>query len=255
MRSLFARPWLVLAFSAAVFAGGALAQTGAGSGNGPVVLYGIGPDRRDHVNVDEMPWRAEGKLEAASGNLVTVCTGTLIGPSTVLTAAHCFYSERLSAYLPAAAFHFLLGFDRGHYAAAATGVSITVGPGYDPKNGNKTRGSDWAVLRLDTKLGASDRMLALSEEPPRIGTPVAIGGYSRDYVYALTADSHCRIIGRSADGNGRVLLEHDCTAKQGASGSPVLVQDALGWTIHGVDVLTGRDNTRGMASIPTGVKD
>jgi protease YdgD len=235
-------------------AGSAAAQTTPGSPNkGPTVLYGMGPDPRDHVNVDDPPWRAVGKLQMARGSFVMSCTGALIGPAVVLTAAHCFYDERQRAYLPATSFHFLLGYDRGSFAGSATGVSFTVGPGYDPENEEKTRGSDWAVLRIDTALGTPDRVLPFSGDPPRLGSAVTVGGYSRDYLYALTADSHCRIIGRTTDGNGKMLLVHDCTAKRGTSGGPLLVQDALGWTVHGVEIETGRDDTRGVASIPTGL--
>ena len=223
--------------------------------DGPVVLYGMGPDPRDHVDANEPPWRAVGKLQAAHGEHRHLpCTGALIGPATVLTAAHCFWDDHTRSYLPATMFHFLLGFDRGKYAGAATGVSYKVGPGYDPENEAKTRGSDWAVLRIDAELGTADRVLPVSEEPPRLGSAVMVGGYSRDYVYVLTADSHCRIIGRMTDGNGRTLLVHDCTAKRGTSGGPLLVQDALGWTIHGVGVGTARDDTRSFATIPTGLK-
>ena len=38
------------------------------------------------------PRRAVGKLQAASTNLRALCTGTLIDPSRVLTAAHCVYN-------------------------------------------------------------------------------------------------------------------------------------------------------------------
>jgi len=53
---------------------------------------------------DSVPWRAVGKLQAASTNLRVLCTGTLVGPSIVLTAAHCVYNPRTQHnFLPAVA--------------------------------------------------------------------------------------------------------------------------------------------------------
>jgi hypothetical protein len=66
----------------------------------------------------------------------------------------------------------------------------------------------------------------------------------------VTADTHCKILADLFDPSGEPLLVHDCTAKQGASGAPVLVFDRDHWSIRGVDVATARQNTRGVAVIP-----
>jgi Trypsin len=48
------------------------------------------------LDPDELPWRAVGKLQIASLNVRQVCTATLVGPSTVLTAAHCAFNPSRS---------------------------------------------------------------------------------------------------------------------------------------------------------------
>src|SRR6185369_7692445 len=98
--------------------------------------------------------------------------------------------------------------------------------------------------------GTPERVLSLRDEPPAVGTPVIVGGYSYDYQQILTVASHCRVLSRPVDGNGHSLLVHDCTAKRGTSGAPVLVRDGARWSIGGVEVATGRQDTRGIASIP-----
>jgi protease YdgD len=226
-------------------------QNSVDRGDLPVVLYGMGPDPRDKVKVDEAPWRGIGKLVAIAGGLSATCTGALIGPATVLTAGHCLYNANTKSYFPATSVQFLLGLDRGTYSAMARVVDFTVAPGFDPENTAKTRGSDWAVLTLDQKLGTIDRVLAMRDQPPSVGTPVVVGGYSEDYQYILTAALHCRILGQAADGNGHSLLVHDCIAKRGTSGAPLLVRDGTRWTIGGVEVATGRQDTRGVAAIPS----
>ena len=62
-------------------------------------------DRRVPVDPNEPPWNAVAKVQTTTGNH---CTGALIGPSTVLTAAHCLYNPRTRAMLQPVSLHVLL---------------------------------------------------------------------------------------------------------------------------------------------------
>jgi len=231
------------------------------SGNGkdglPKVYRGIGPDRRDRISVDQMPWRAVGRLQFALGAELGHCTGAMIGPATVLTAAHCLFEPHSHSKLPLGTLHFLLAFEQDHYAGVAEIAADKIGPGYDPRDEKRTGGSDWAVLTLDRKLADPGHVLALRVEPPADGTAVMIGGYSRDFPLYITVDSRCQILSHGRDANGHELLVHDCVATRGASGAPVLVHDGSTWTIAGVDVTAAPDYTRctrgsacGVATVP-----
>ena len=56
---------------------------------------GVGTDdSRGRLDPEKGPWHAVGKLQVATVNRRQTCTGTLIGPSTVLTAAHCVFKRR-----------------------------------------------------------------------------------------------------------------------------------------------------------------
>ena len=55
-----------------------------------------------------MPWRAIGKLQAASENFRKTCTGSLVGPALVLSAAHCLFNPRTGRFFPPGSVHFLL---------------------------------------------------------------------------------------------------------------------------------------------------
>ena len=203
----------------------------------PPPLPGVGAhDTRIRVNPNAAPWRAVGKLQATSGGLHESCTGTLIGPDTVLTAAHCVFNLRTRHNFLPESLHFLVGYDGDDYAGHAVGVRLVTGPGYDPLQPQRTRGSDWALLTIGARLGAPDRVLAIRSEPPSVETRIMIGGYGQDHPLVLMADPQCRITGRAADGNARPLLVDNCAATRGASGAPVLVADGKDWRIAGIYV-------------------
>jgi protease YdgD len=232
----------------AVVASGAFAQ--GTTPMPPPVLPGIGElDPRLRVDPNSVPWRALGKLQATTGNLMTACTGTLVGPATVLTAAHCVFNIRTRAYFPPSSLHFLVGYDGGKYAGHATGTRLVVAPGYTPSRPGETLGSDWALLSIDRALGTPDRVLAIREPPPEIDTKAMLGGYSQDHPLVLTADPGCRIVGSSHDAAGLRLLRHNCTGTGGSSGAPLLVEDGGIWRIGGLQVAVERGVASGVAVI------
>jgi protease YdgD len=198
-------------------------------------LPGIGPhDPRVRVDPDVAPWRAVGKLQATSGRIHEACTGTLIGPALVLTAAHCVFNPQTRHNFLPSSLHFLTGYRGEDYAGHAIGIRLMTGPGYDPFHPQQSLGSDWALLTLDSPLGAPNRVLPLTHDPLVAGTRIMLGGYSLDHPLVLTADVNCRITGQAADGGGRPLLMENCAATRGDSGAPVLVTDGKGWTVAGV---------------------
>lgn len=182
-----------------------------------------------------MPWAAAGLLETTDGS----CTGMLIGPRLVATAAHCMLDgnggEIKARVFRAGAF----GADE---TARAFVVAQTVAPDYSPQSrppggGN---GDDWALLTLDRDLGdelgfvrpyvlgPSDlARIAGGKDPMRISQ----AGYSWDTGSWLSGHMDCRIL--TAYGDGSFI--HDCDTTRGDSGSPILTRIDGEWRLIAVD--------------------
>jgi protease YdgD len=236
----------------ALLARGTSAQEAIGSRAGiPAPLQpGIGVhDPRIRVDPDAVPWRAVGKIQVASVNFRTGCTATLVGQSTVVTAAHCLFNRRTGHYFPPKSLHFLIGYNDSGYADHAIGVSMKVGDGYDPVRPKETMGSDWALVLLDKKLGSADRVLPILDDLPEDGATVMLGGYQQDHPLLLMADTRCRIGGRLVDASGRLLLRHSCAGTRGASGGPLLIDRGGRWHVAAIEVAAEVDLAAGIAIV------
>ncbi|MBL6076447.1 trypsin-like serine protease [Belnapia sp. T18] len=220
-RSLVAA--LLAALVAALLAWPATAQ--------PALRPGIGEvDPRRPVNPEESPWHALGRVQLEVGGR---CTGALIGPRLMLTAAHCLVAPRSRALVQPGTIHVLLGYVRGTARGHARATAYRIGPGFDPSKGGPAA-ADWAILSLDTPLGTPDRILPLLAAPPAPRAPLMLGGYQQDRPEVIIADTGCRLLGLSAGGPGAMLL-HDCAGTRGSSGAPLLARGPEGsWAIAGI---------------------
>ena len=211
---------------------------------------GIGArDPRIRVDPTALPWRAVGKLQAASTNLRVLCTATLVGRSTVATAAHCLYNRRTQYYFAPQSLHFLIGFSSSGYSGDAVGIGFEIADGYDTRRPKETIGSDWALVFLDHSLGSNNRVLPIASEQPPDGANVMLGGYQQDHPLLLIADIHCHIDGRVGDASGRVLLHHNCAGTRGVSGAPLLIDTGRGWQVVGIDVAAKPGVAEGVAAV------
>lgn len=194
---------------------------------------GIGAaDRRFPVDLRRPPWNAIAKVQT---NIATRCTGTLIGPETVMTAAHCIYNRRTLAFLRPGSLHVLLGYERGGYRWHAQVARYVVGDRFDPSEPARHPGSDWALLELAASVPSAIEPLRMAKDLPARGTAVALPGYNQDRSHVLMADTSCRITGIFMV-NGARMLSHDCSATRGTSGGPLLAERDNHWEVVGINI-------------------
>ncbi len=193
-------------------------------------LPGLGAaDPRRPVEAAAAPWRSLGRVQTELGGR---CTGTLLAPRLVLTAAHCLTAARTGLPVQPGSVHFLLGYRLGDYVAHARVASFRTGPAYNPAT-SQPAGADWALLTLETPLPA-DRALPLLRDPPAPNTPLMLGGYQQDRPEVILADTGCKALGLARD-QAEPLLVHDCAGTRGSSGAPLLARGAEGrWGVVGV---------------------
>lgn len=206
---------------------------------------GLGPaDPRRPVDMAEAPWNALGRVQTEVGSR---CTGALIGPRLVLTAAHCLLGPQSRQPVQPASVHFLLGYATGRWVAEARAASFVLGPGFDPA-ARGPAGADWALITLASDLGPGTRPLDRSPAPPAPGTALLLGGYQQDRPEVLMADPSCPARGTARDEAGLPVLVHDCSATRGASGAPLLMRlDGGGWGIVGIASRSLRGAAGGIA--------
>ncbi len=201
-----------------------------------------GADNRVRVDISAYPWRMIGRLNRNGSH----CTAILVGPSTILTAAHCFWDKRRNQWSVPSAFHFVVGYEKGAVKAHSKINGFTLSDGRPPSDSLQKPPveEDWALASLDWPLGDQFGYAPLAQfgssrlqQKLSKGTTVVQAGYSRDIAHILTADEDCKISGVSRSKKGLLLL-HQCDATQGDSGSPLFIYKSGEYELLGIHVAT-----------------
>ncbi|MDJ0827182.1 MAG: trypsin-like serine protease [Rhodobacter sp.] len=159
-------------------------------------------------------WEAVGRLTMADR---AMCTGALIAPDMVLTAAHCMYDPMSGRPVKARKIRFEAGLSGGAAMATRAVTEIVQHPGYRHNHkGANDASVDLALVRLDAPIDSTQIRPFTTDARPAKGDELGVISYTHAQKTTPLLQHPCDVLARQGD-----ILVMNCEVDFGASGAPV----------------------------------
>ena len=214
----------------------------------------IGDDNRIAVESDAPPWNSIGHVNVDGFRRVIKCSGVLVAPNVVVTAAHCVIDQGTNIAFPPYRIHFLQNVHGTQIAGHAKAECLRFLSNYQSASGDvqespprQQRTShllapDVVAIVLADRL-AVDPTPLLDAHDIKPGLRLVHASYPADRRYRLMADFQCHLVG---------VVQHlwltNCDTHPASSGGPIFAR--VGDTLKLAAIMIGGAQNRVTLAVP-----